>query len=136
MGEFAKWLLRDEQQELFDYLFALILNGVFVLLIALMLWPLGRLELAWQIARAYWIFWTVVIIVASVVALTYRIFRMDLYSHANAYVITGLVTSGFLQVGWSAFVAPFICNSVSGAPVWTVIILYAVGVVSCWVAAV
>jgi hypothetical protein len=136
MGQLAKWLLHEEQKEFFDYLFALVLNAVFLLLVTLLLWPLGRVGMAWQLAKAYWIFWTAVIVIACVVALAHRIFRMDLYSHANAYIITGLVTSDFLQVGWSAFVAPIIYGSVSGAPVWMVIVLYAVGAVSCWVAAV
>jgi hypothetical protein len=61
---------------------------------------------------------------------------MDLYSHANAYVITGLVSGGFLQVGWSAVVAPIIYDSLSGASVWVAIVLFAIGLVSCWVAAV
>jgi uncharacterized membrane protein len=136
MGHFARWLLQDEQKEFFDYLFALVLNAVFLLLIALLLWPLGRAGMTWRLAKAYWIFWTVVIVVACLVALAHRIFRMDLYSHANAYVITGLVSGGFLQVGWSAVVAPIISDSLSGASVWVAIVLFAIGLVSCWVAAV
>jgi hypothetical protein len=136
MGQFARWLLHEEQKEFFEYLFAIVLNTVFLLLVTLLLWPLGRVGMAWQLAKAYWIFWTAVILIACLVALAHRIFRMDLYSHANAYIIIGLVTSGFLQVGWSAFVAPIIYNSVSGAPVWLAIVLYALGVTSCWVAAV
>jgi hypothetical protein len=136
MGQLARWLLHDDQKELFDYLFAIVLNAVFLLLIALLLWPLGRAGMAWRLTKAYWIFWTAVIVIASLVALAHRIFRMDLYSHANAYVITGLVTGGFLQVGWSAFVAPIIYDATAGAPVWLAIALYAAGVVSCWVAAV
>src|SRR5688572_1414682 len=97
MGQFAKWLLHEEQKEFFDYLFALVLNAVFLLLVTLLLWPLGRAGLAWQLAKAYWIFWTAVIVTACVVAVAHRIFRMDLYSHANAYIITALVTSGFLR---------------------------------------
>jgi hypothetical protein len=136
MGQLAKWLLQEEQKEFFDYLFAIVLNAVFLLLIALLLWPLGRAGMAWRLAKAYWIFWTAVIVVACLVALAHRIFRMDLYTRPNAYVITGLITGGFLQVGWSAFVAPIISDSVSGGPIWLAIGLYVVGVVSCWVAAV
>jgi|SRR5687768_13533389 len=136
MGQFAKWLLHEEQKEFFDYLFALVLNAVFLLLVTLLLWPLGRVGMAWQLAKAYWIFWTAVIVTACVVAVAHRIFRMDLYSHANAYIITALVTSGFLQVGWSAFVAPIVRDAVAGAPVWVAIVLYVISLVSCWVAAV
>lgn len=136
MGQFAKWLLQEEQKELFEYLFAIVLNAVFLLIVVLALWPMGSVGLAWRLTKAYWIFWTAVIVVASLLALAHRIFRMDLYSRANAYVITGLVTGGFLQVGWSAFVAPFVHEVVTGASVWVAIVLYAIGLVSCWVAAV
>lgn len=136
MGEFAKWLMHDDQKELFEYLFAIVLNAGFLALIALVLWPMGRAALAWRLTKAYWIFWTAVIVVSSVLALVQRIVRMDLYSHYNAYVVSGLALSGFLQVGWSAFVAPVFQESVAGAPVWMTVILYVIGVLSCYVASV
>lgn len=136
MGAFAKWLLHEDQKEFFDYLFAIVLNAVFLVLIALVLWPLGKARMALSLAKGYWIFWTAVIATACVLALLQRIFRMDLYDHFNAYVITGLIFSGFVQVGWSAFVAPVVHNAIAGAPIWTAIILYAIGVVSCWIASV
>jgi hypothetical protein len=136
MGQLAKWLTHEEQKEFFEYLFAVVLNVAFGLVVALVLWPMGRVGLAWRLAQGYWIFWIVVIVVACLLALAHRIFRMDLYSRANAYVITGLVTGGLLQIGWSAFVAPVIYGSVREESVWVAIILYAIGLVSCWIAAV
>ena len=136
MGQFGKWLLREEQKELFDYLFAIVLNAVFLVLVALVLWPLGRAGMAWRFTKAYWMFWAAVIVVASLVAGAHRIFRMDLDSHGNAYVITGLVTGGFLQVGWAAYAAPIVHDAVVGAPVWVALVLYVISLVSCWVASV
>ena len=46
MGEFSKWLLHENQKELFDYLFAIVLNIIFLALTALLLWPLGRTTIA------------------------------------------------------------------------------------------
>ena len=136
MGEFAKWLLHEDQKEFFDYLFALVLNAVFLVLTALLLWPLGRVTMAFHLAKGYWIFWTGVIVTACVLALLQRIFHMDLYSHFDAYVISGLIISGFVQVGWSAFAAPVVHDFVANAPIWIAVILYAVGVLSCYVATV
>ena len=136
MGEFSRWLLHEDQKEFFDYLFAIVLNAVFLLLIMLLLWPMGKARMALSLAKGYWIFWTAVIVTACVLALLQRIFRMNLYDHFDAYVITGLIFSGFVQVGWSAFVAPIIHSFVTGAPIWIAIILYALGVVSCWIASV
>lgn len=136
MGEFSKWLLHEDRKELFDYLFAIVLNAVFLALIALLLWPMGRARMAFQLAMGYWGFWAAVIVTASLLVFAQRIFRMDLYSRSNAYVISGLIVSGFVQAGWSAFAAEIVHNSVTGAPVWITIILYAVGVVSSYVACV
>jgi hypothetical protein len=136
MGEFSKWLLHEDQKEFFDYLFGLVLNIVFVALTALVLWPLGRATFAWQLAKGYWMFWTVLIATSLLMVLAQRIFRMSLYERYDAYVISGLVVSGFIQIGWSAFVAPVIRTSVADTSVWVAIVLYGVGVVSCYVAAV
>ena len=136
MGEFSKGLLHEDQKELFDYLFALVLNLVFVAITALLLWPLGRAIFAWRLAKGYWVFWTVLIATSTLLVLAQRLFRMDLYSRFDAYVITGLALSGFIQAGWSAFVVLLIRSSVAGASLWVAIVVYAVGVISCYVAAV
>lgn len=62
--------------------------------------------------------------------------RVDLYERYNAYVISGLVLGGFLQIGWSAFAAPVVRDAVADASVWVAIMLYGVGVVSSYVSSV
>ncbi|MGH9903459.1 MAG: hypothetical protein ACRD68_16755 [Pyrinomonadaceae bacterium] len=134
MGAFSKWLLHDDQKELFEYLYANVLNIVFLALIALLLWPLGRVMMAFRLAKGYWLFWIVLLVTAAVLVLFRRIFRVDMDSHFDAYVISALVVSCFLQAGWSAFVALTVHSFVASAPAWMVAILYAVGVLSCYVA--
>jgi hypothetical protein len=136
MGQFAKWLMHEDQKEFFDYVFAVVLNAVFLIVIALLLWPLGRAGMAWRLTKAYWVFWTAVIVVASVHALAQRVFKMDLYERSDAYIITGLAASAFLQIGWSAYAAPVVHGSISGAPVWMTIVLFVIGAISAYVAAV
>jgi hypothetical protein len=136
MGEFSKWLLHEDQKEFFDYLFALVLNIVFVGVIALLLWPLGRASMALQLAKGYWMFWTVLIVTSAVLALVQKYFRIDLYERYNAYVISGVALSAFLQIGWSAFAAPVIRSFAADASIWVAIVLYAIGIVGSYVAAV
>lgn len=136
MGEFSKWLLHEDQKEFFDYLFALVLNIVFVALIALLLWPLGRASLAFRLAKGYWMFWTVLIVTNALLALAQRYLRIDLYERYNAYVISGLAVSGVLQVGWSAYAAPVVRSFAADASIWVAILLYGAGIVSSYVAAV
>jgi hypothetical protein len=136
MGEFSKWLLHEDQKELFDYLFAIVLNICFLALTIVVLWPLGRAGFALSLAKGYWVFWTVVIITSTVLVLVQRFFRLDVYSRFDAYVISSLVLSGFLQLGWSAFVALAVRNSITNVSVWMAVVVIAAGVVSCYVASV
>lgn len=133
MGEFGKWLLREEQKELFDYLFAVALNAVFLGLVALALWPLGEAATALSLARGFWAFWTAMILTTMLVALVQRLFRIDIDSRPDAYIILGLVVSGVLQAGWSAFAALTVGGSAAGEPLWLAAVLYFAGLLSCWV---
>jgi hypothetical protein len=134
MGEFSKWLLHDDQKELFDYLFANVQNVAFLALAALLLWPLGQSATAWRLTKGYWLFWIVMSLTAAALVLFRRVFRVGLDERLDAYVISALVVSGFLQVGWSAFAALVVRDPASGAPVLTAVVLYLVGLLSCWVA--
>ena len=136
MGGFSKWLLHEDQKEWFDYFFALVLNVVFLAVIALLLWPLGKVTLALRLGKAYWIFWTVLIVTSMLMVLAQRIFRMDLYERYNAYVISALVVSGMIQLGWSAYAAPVVRSSMADASGWVAVVVYVVGLVSCYVASV
>jgi hypothetical protein len=134
MGEFSNWLLHEDQKELFDYLYANVLNVVFLGLVALLLWPLGRALMAWQLAKGYWIFWSLMVLFAVVLVLFRRVFRVDMDSRYDAYVISALIVSGFLQAGWSAFATHIVRGFVAGTTAWVAVVLYAVGVLSCFVA--
>jgi hypothetical protein len=136
MGQFSKWLLHEDQNEFFDYLFALVVNLLFVALLMLLLWPLGRLNMAIRLAKGFWMFWTVLIATSAVLALVQRYFQIDLDEHYNAYVISGLVLSGIVQIGWSAFAAPVVGSFAANASVWVAIVLYGAGAVSAYVASV
>ena len=134
MGEFSKWLLHEDRKELFGYLFAIVLNAVFLALVALLLWPFGRAATALGLFRGYWAFWTLLILASSVMLLIQRLFRVDMDSHPDAYVISGLVVGGIIQAGWSAFAALTVRGAAAGAGAGAAAALYLVGLLSCWVA--
>ncbi|HWN12176.1 MAG TPA: hypothetical protein VNO50_23335 [Pyrinomonadaceae bacterium] len=136
MGAIANWLLHEDQKELFDYVFANALNLVFLALTALVLWPLDKATMAFRLAKGYWLFWILMVVTSGVLLMFQRILRMDLYSRFDAYVISSLVLSGFLQAGWSAFAVLLIRNFLADANGWAVVIVYALGVLSCYVASV
>jgi hypothetical protein len=128
------WLVRDEQEGLFDLLFAIVQNILFLALAALLLWPAGRATMAFSFAKGYGLFWIALAVTAAALVLLRRIFRVDLHSHPDAYVNSALAVSCFLQAGWSAFAALSVQGFAASATVWTAVILYLVGAVSCYVA--
>ena len=134
MGQFSRWLLHEDQKQLFDYLFAIVLNAVFLAVVALLLWPAGKAATALRLGKGFWGFWTVLIITGALVVLLQRLFRMDMYSHTDAYIISGLVAGGVLQAGWSAFAALVVRESAFDASLWLAALLYFLGLLSCWVA--
>lgn len=134
MGEFAKWLMRDEQKELYEFLFAAVLNLVFLALAALVLWPLGDAALALRFGKGGLVLWAVLFVTFIVLAFVQRKFDLSLYSHANAYVISSAAVGAFLQAGWSAFAALAVRDYASAASLWHAVALYFVGLLSCYVA--
>jgi hypothetical protein len=134
MGEFGKWLMHEEQKDLWEILFASLLNIVFLALVALLLWPLGSQRLAWRLAKGYSVLWGVVYVAAMLVNRIQDYFRVNIYDHADAFVYSNLAVSCVLQTGWSAFAALTLQSFVGGAPRWMALILYLVGTLSCLVA--
>ena len=86
------------------------------------------------LVKGYWIFWIVLIWTAIILYLCQRIFRIDIDSHYDIYVISALLLSGFLQLGWSAFAALVIHNAFASAPTWIDAVLFIVGLCSSYVA--
>jgi len=136
MGELAKWLMHEDQKELFEFLFAAALCVLFVGTAALALWPVGDAALALRLAKGGLVLWLVLFVTAVVLARVQRKLDWDLYSHPDAYVISGVVLSAFIQAGWSAFAALAVGESASAARhAWpSTALLYFVGLLSCYVA--
>lgn len=131
MKQLIDWLMEAEQKELFEIVWALVLNLFFLALAALLLWPLGRAALAVGLAKGYVVFWLAVRATAGLLALLQHAFRVNLYDHSNAYVVSGIAVGGLMQAGWSAFAALAVRGFTAGAPVGPAVALYAVGALSC-----
>ena len=132
MGELAKWLMREEQKELFEFLFAAAQNLVFVALAALILWPLGDAALALRFAKGALVLWGALCATFIALAFVQRKLRVDLYSHPDAYVNSSAAVGAFIQAGWSAFAALAVRDFAAGAGAWPSALLYFVGLLSCY----
>jgi hypothetical protein len=131
MAEIRKWLTHDDQKDLFEVSFSVVLNILFLALTSLLLWPLGKPMLEFSLAKGYGLLWIVTFLSHALVNLIQRFFRANIYDHSDAYVISNLVVSCFLQAGWAAFAAITVHTFITDAPIWMLVILYLVGVLSC-----
>jgi hypothetical protein len=134
VGEFAKWLMHEDQKELFEFLFAGVQHLVFVALAALVLWPLGDAALALRFLKGGLVLWAVLLVTYLALRFVHVKLRVDIYSHPDAYVNSSAAVGAFLQAGWSAFAALAVRDFASGASVWHAAALYFAGLLSCYVA--
>ncbi|HVF44160.1 MAG TPA: hypothetical protein VM936_14145 [Pyrinomonadaceae bacterium] len=134
MREWERWLLHEDQKELFEFLFAAALSLSFGVLAALALWPLGDAALALRFAKGGVVLWAVLFVTYVALAFAQRKLDVDLYSHADAYVISGAAVGALIQTGWSAFAALSVRDFASGAGAWASVALYFAGLLSCYVA--
>lgn len=119
--------MREEES---NFLIAAVLNLIFLALIALLLWPLGKITLALSLAKGYVIFWSVAIVTALMLDRAQRFFRIEIDTHIDAYVISNLAHSVILLLGWSAFAALTIRAFAADTPIWLAAIIYFAGLVS------
>jgi hypothetical protein len=130
-GPISKWLMHDDQKLLFEILVAVVLNVIFLALVALLLWPLGKAMLALRLAKGYGLLWFLVYVTFLLLSHIQNLFRVNIYDRHWAFVISNLAVSCLLQVGWAVFAALAIHSFVAGSPVGIMVVVYAVGILSC-----
>jgi hypothetical protein len=133
LGQIDKRLLDEAHKEAFEILFAVASNITFLAIIGLILWPVHKATLAFRFAYAYPIFWVVTFLTSALVNWIQRLFRVNIYDHSNAFVISNLAVSCLLQLAWSLFAAVAVYRTIAGASTFAILMLYLVGGLSCLV---
>lgn len=93
MWRTLKSLLDDASAEPWGFIAAVVLNLVFLGLAALLLRPPGMSALAVRLTRGSAVFWGVVIFAAAALAAIHGKFRVDLYTHSDAFLLLNLAVS-------------------------------------------
>jgi hypothetical protein len=106
---------------------------IFLALITLVLWLIGRAELALKLAKGYLLLWVVVGVVSLIVKLIHRLFGMSIYDRSAAYIASGILASSVLVMGWSAFTGIAVHSFVEGTSVSASVMLWVVGALSSFV---
>jgi hypothetical protein len=81
------------------------LTLTFLAIMALLLWPAGHIALAGQFALGFAVLWFATLAVSACGRIASRLFRMNVYDRAYAYIAFHLACSGALILAWVVFTA-------------------------------
>jgi hypothetical protein len=129
-----KFLLDRASADAWQVIVAVALCLLLPALAALALWPAGAAWVGWRLLKGFGIFWVFVLVVYVSAAWAQRRLRVDLYSHPDAFVVSNLLASGLLMLGWTAFAALVVREAAAGAGLWLKGALYLLGLLSGLVA--
>ncbi len=121
---------QEQQRQAEDFGWTVVAALIVLAVVVLLLWPLGRLPLAIDVARSFGLFYLVVWAAAAVLGTIQQRFRINLYDRGDLFLLSNGALSGFLVTGWAAWTALVVRGSAAGAPLWTATILYAAGLLT------
>ncbi len=113
---------------------ALLINGFFLGLAALVFWLLGHASLGLTLAQGYGVFWLLLIVSILLLVLVDRLTGFNADDHFNTYVSVNLVVNVVLVAGWAAFAALTMGAAATGEAIIKAGGLYVVGFLSCYIA--
>jgi hypothetical protein len=125
-----KLMLNSASAEAWQFIVAVVLCLLLPGLAALALWPAGNAGVGLRLLKGFALFWVVVFVVYALAGWVQRRLRVDLYSHPDAFVVSNLLVSGILMVGWTAFAAVVIKDAATVAGLWLAGVLYLFGLLS------
>lgn len=94
---------------------------------ALVLLPLGRWALLWEIARAFMVLWGVLLMAAWIMQRIQALLRIEDDPPSDAYILTNLAVGTALLVFWTGYTALLVRESAQGAPIWVAALLHVIG---------
>lgn len=127
--------ISEDVRELgWDFLVAVLVNGVFLGLGALVLWAMGKAGLAGQLATGLLLLTVVVALAAWVSGIVQNLLRIESDPPSNAFLLMNVVVSGALQLGWAGYAALAASRFAAGASLGIAIAVHAIGCLSSFLA--
>lgn len=130
MWSTLKWMLDRASAEAWQAIVAVVLCLLLPALAALVLWPAGMAGVGLALLKGFGLFWVVVSVLFVVALFVQRRLRVDMYSHPDAFVVSNLLVSGILMLGWTAFAALLMRDAAAVAGLWVACGLYLLGLLS------
>ena len=130
MWRTLKWMLDRASAEAWQVIAAVALCLLLPALAASALWPAGMAGVGLTLLKGFGVFWVVVAVAFVAAAWAQRRLRVDLYSHPDAFVVSNLLVSGILMLGWTAFAALVTHAAADAAGPWLAGLVYLLGLLS------
>ncbi|HWS90902.1 MAG TPA: hypothetical protein VN282_28285 [Pyrinomonadaceae bacterium] len=130
MWRTLKFMLDRASAEAWQVIVAVGLCLLLPALAALVLWPAGLSRVGLSLLKGFGLFWVFVFVLFALAAWVQRRLRVDLYTHPDAFVVSNMLVSGLLMLGWAAFAALLAREAAAAAGLWLAGLLYLVGLLS------
>jgi hypothetical protein len=105
-------------------------NVIVLAVAAVLLLPFGRGGVLWELVRAFAVLWGVLLMAAGLVQIIQRVLRVEEDPPSDAYVLSNLAVGVVLLVIFTGYVTLLLRGSAGGAPVWMMVILLVIGLLS------
>jgi hypothetical protein len=119
---------RDEATEHIRW--GVVWNVLVLAVMAVMLLPVGRWRLLWELTRGFAVLWGVLLLGAWLVYLLQRRLRVQDDPPSDAFVLSNMAVCVVLLVVWGGYSALLVRASAAGAPPWQSILVHAAGVLA------
>lgn len=105
-------------------------NVIVLVVIAVMLLPLGRWALLWELVRAFCVLWGVLLLASALMAFVQHGLRVVDDPPSDAFVLSNMAVGVALLIVWGGYTALLVRDSAVGVPVWTGVLVHVAGVLA------
>src|SRR3712207_9471582 len=101
-----------------------------LVVIALILLPIGRWRLLWEMTRGFAVLWGVLLLASQLMYYLQRALRVEDDPPSDAYVLSNMAVGVVLGVSWGGYSALLVRGATAGAPLWVSILVHVAGVLA------
>lgn len=105
-------------------------NVLVLVVMAVLLLPVGRWRLLWELTRGFAVLWGLLLLAAALMYHLQRRLRVGDDPPSNAYVLSNMAVCVVLLVAWGGYSALLVRASTTGAPLWVSVLVHAAGVLA------
>jgi hypothetical protein len=105
-------------------------NVMILVVIAIILVPVRRWGLLWELTRAFAVLWGVLLLAAWLMFVIQRRLRIEDDPPSDAYILSNMAVCVVPLVIWGGYTALLVRAATTGAPLWLSILVHTAGVLA------